>query len=58
MSERILMDKTGRRRSPAVMPGYPLGVRRRTKGCDIPQTRPGWRRSLRSCAKPPRGTTP
>ncbi len=58
MSVAILLDKTGRRRSPVVMPGYRAGCAPANKGMPFRRTRPGPRRSSRLCARPARGATP
>ncbi len=40
MSEKIVLDKTGRRRSPAVMPGYRAGCAPANKGMRYPPDPP------------------
>lgn len=53
MSE-LLLDRAGRRRSPATMPGFHAGHAPGNKGLRYRPTRPRWRRSSPSCA--PRAT--
>jgi hypothetical protein len=51
MSE-LLLDRAGRPRSPATMPGFHADRSPRNKGFGIPPIRPRWRRSSPSCARP------
>jgi hypothetical protein len=51
MSE-YLLDRAGRRRSPATMPGFHAGRPPRNKGLRYRPIRRGWKRSLPSCAPP------
>ena len=50
MSE-MLIDRAGRRRSPATMPGFHAGRPPRNKGLRIPPIRPKSRRLLPSCSR-------
>ena len=47
-----LVDVAGRKRSPATVPGYHMAARRATRVDAIRPTRPEWKRSWPSCAKP------
>ena len=51
MSE-LLLDRAGRRRSPATMPGFHAGHVQATKACATPSIRRRSRRSSPSCAPP------
>jgi hypothetical protein len=51
MSE-MLLDRAGRRRSPATVPGFHAVDRRETKVFAIRQIRPKSKRSSLSCARP------
>ena len=51
MSE-MLLDRAGRRRSPATMPGFHAGRPPRNKGLRYPPIRPKLRRSSPSCGRP------
>jgi hypothetical protein len=51
MSE-LLLDRAGRRRSPATMPGFHAGQAPETRVCAIRPTRPKSKRSSPSCAPP------
>jgi hypothetical protein len=50
MSE-MLLERAGRRRSPATMPGFHAGRARETRVSAIPPIRPKSRRSSPSCAR-------
>ena len=47
----LLLDAAGRRCSPATMPGLTPAVRRATRACAIPPTRPPSKRSSPSCVR-------
>jgi hypothetical protein len=51
MSE-LLLDRAGRRRSPATMPGFHAGRPPRNKGLRYPADPPKVERSSPSCAPP------
>ena len=55
MSELLLLDRAGRRRSPATMPGFHTADRRGPRVSAIPPIHRRSRRSSPSCARP--GTT-
>jgi hypothetical protein len=46
----LLLDRAGRRRSPATMPGFHAGRPPRNKDSGIRPIRQRWRRSSPSCA--------
>jgi hypothetical protein len=49
----LLLDRAGRRRSPATMPGFHFGRPPRNEGVRYPAEPPMWRRSSRCCERPP-----
>jgi hypothetical protein len=51
MSE-LLLDRAGRRRSPATLPGFHAGRPPANKGLRYPPIRPPSRKSSRSCVQP------
>jgi hypothetical protein len=51
MSE-LLLDRAGRRRSPAARPGFHSGHAPGNKACATPPIRPTSKRSSPSCAPP------
>jgi hypothetical protein len=57
MSSQLLLDATGRRRSPAAMPGHNAGHAPKNKGHVYPADPPTVDEIVASCAEPrPTGT--
>jgi hypothetical protein len=54
---KLLLDRAGRRRSPATKPGFHAGRSPANKACTTRLTRPPSRRSSPSCARLARART-